>query len=71
MSVVKHPPFHCSRYVLHKLAPSNRLDFIYMQERLGEVPGNEEVRASRNGQRLSNETTQPTESEVVQVGNKN
>ncbi|XP_023540471.1 bZIP transcription factor 16-like [Cucurbita pepo subsp. pepo] len=42
-----------------------------LKERLGEVTGNEEVRASRNGQHSSNETTQLTESEVVQVGIKN
>ncbi|KAL0550525.1 hypothetical protein IC582_015047 [Cucumis melo] len=43
-----------------------------LKERLGEVSGNEELRTSRNGQRTSNETTtQPTESEVVQIGNKN
>lgn len=44
---------------------------LFMQERLGEAPGNEEVRAGRNGQHSSNQNTQLTESEVVQVGNKN
>ncbi|XP_022145379.1 bZIP transcription factor 16 isoform X2 [Momordica charantia] len=42
-----------------------------LKERLGEVPGTEDVRASRNGQHSSNETTQLTESEAVQGGNKN
>ncbi|EEF43527.1 bZIP transcription factor 16 isoform X2 [Ricinus communis] len=39
-----------------------------LKERLGEIPGNDDLRASRNDQHLSNDTQKTEQTEIVQAG---
>lgn len=53
----------CLNFLAHLV-----VKILYLQERLGEVPGHEDLRSGRNDQHLSSDTQQTRQTELVQGG---